>query len=80
MNPMYHLVDKVNGNRSKHWWIRLGTKDSDTALTVASNLGARLKSLGDDVNTSYYWDAGHGADQDPGDFIKWIATVSGYKG
>jgi hypothetical protein len=79
MNPMYHLVDKVNGSRSKHWWIRLGTKDSDTALTVASNLGARLKNLGDDVNTSYYWDAGHGADQDPGDFIEWIATVSGCK-
>jgi len=79
MNPMYHLLDKVNGSRSKHWWIRLGTKDSDTALTVASNLGARLKNLGDDVNTSYYWDAGHGADEDPGDFIKWIAQVSGYR-
>ena len=79
MNPMYHLVDKVNGNRSKHWWIRLGTKDTDTAHTVAGNLDARLKNLGDDVDTSYYWDAGHGADQDPADFITWIATVSGYK-
>ncbi|MGW1761192.1 hypothetical protein [Streptomyces mirabilis] len=59
--------------------IRLGTKDSDTALTVASNLAARLKNLGDDVDTSYYWDAGHGADNDPGDFVKWIATVSGYR-
>ncbi|MFF7599238.1 subtype B tannase [Streptomyces mirabilis] len=79
MNPMYHLVDRVNENRSKHWWIRLGTKDSDTALTVASNLAARLKNLGDDVDTSYYWDAGHGADNDPGDFVKWIATVSGHR-
>lgn len=79
MNPMYHLVDKVNENRSKHWWIRLGTKDSDTALTVASNLAARLKNLGDDVDTSYYWDAGHGADNDPGDFVQWIATVSGHR-
>ncbi|MET7980616.1 hypothetical protein ABZW44_48265 [Streptomyces mirabilis] len=79
MNPMYHLVDKVNEHRSKHWWIRLGTKDSDTALTVAGNLAARLKNLGDDVDTSYYWDAGHGADNDPGDFVKWIATVSGYR-
>jgi hypothetical protein len=80
MNPMFHLVDQANGNRSKHWWIRLGTKDSDTALTVAGNLAARLKNLGDDVDTSYYWDAGHGADEDPGDFIEWIATVTGYKG
>lgn len=55
------------------------TKDSDTALTVAGNLTARLKNLGDDVDTSYYWDAGHGADNDPGDFVRWIATVSGYR-
>jgi hypothetical protein len=80
MNPMYHLVDKVNGSRSKHWWIRLGTKDTDTSHTVAGNLSARLTSLGDDVDTAYYWDAGHGADQDPADFIKWIAAVSGHKG
>lgn len=63
---------------SKHWWIRRGTKDSDTSLSVAGNLSARLTSLGDDVDTAYYWDAGHGADQDPGDFIKWIAEVSGW--
>ncbi|MFI6462811.1 subtype B tannase [Streptomyces sp. NPDC050528] len=80
MNPMFFLADNVNGRRSKHWWIRLGTKDSDTALTVASNLGARLTNLGDDVDTSYYWDAGHGADEDPGDFVTWIAAVSGHPG
>jgi hypothetical protein len=63
MNPMYHLVEEVNPNRSKHWWIRLGTKDTDTSLSVAGNLSARLTSLGDDVDTAYYWDAGHGADR-----------------
>ncbi|MCR3730570.1 hypothetical protein FHS35_007461 [Streptomyces umbrinus] len=77
MNPMHHLVEDLNRNRSKHWWIRLGTKDSDTSLSVAGNLSARLTTLGDDVDTAYYWDAGHGADQDPGAFIKWIAEVSG---
>lgn len=33
MNPMFHLAQK-NPGRSKHWWIRLGTEDSDTSLTV----------------------------------------------
>ncbi|MFJ2607436.1 MULTISPECIES: subtype B tannase [unclassified Streptomyces] len=80
MNPMYHLVEKVNGNRSKHWWIRLGTKDSDTSLTVSANLAARLDNLGDDVNHLYYWDQGHGSNTDPADFITWIAKVTGYKG
>ncbi|WP_149824653.1 subtype B tannase [Streptomyces tailanensis] len=79
MNSMYHLVDKVNSKRTKHWWIRLGTNDTDTSHTIAGNLHARLVQLGDDVNTSYYWDAGHGADQDPGDFVRWIGEVSGYR-
>uniref|UniRef100_A0AAU2A296 Tat pathway signal protein n=1 Tax=Streptomyces sp. NBC_00093 TaxID=2975649 RepID=A0AAU2A296_9ACTN len=78
MNPMHHLADKANDKRSKHWWIRLGTNDTDTSHTVAGNLHARLEQLGDDVDTSYYWDAGHGADQDPGDFVTWIGEVSGY--
>ncbi|MFD5265407.1 subtype B tannase [Streptomyces sp. NPDC058335] len=79
MNPMYHLVDKPNPGRSKHWWIRLGAKDSDTSLTVSANLAAAAHGLGDDVSHLYYWDQGHGANTDPGDFIRWIAKVTGHK-
>ncbi|MEU0338992.1 subtype B tannase [Streptomyces bobili] len=79
MNPMYHLVDKPNSGRSKHWWIRLGAKDSDTSLTVSANLAAAAHGLGDDVSHLYYWDQGHGANTDPGDFIAWIEKVTGHK-
>jgi hypothetical protein len=79
MNPMYHLVEKVNGRRSKHWWIRLGTNDTDTSHVISANLAAAAKGLGDDVNHLYYWDQGHGANTDPGDFITWIAKVTGHK-
>ncbi|MFF4254240.1 subtype B tannase [Streptomyces sp. NPDC001663] len=79
MNPMFHLVDKVNGRRSKHWWIRLGTNDSDTSHVVSANLAAAASGLGDEVDHLYYWDQGHGANTDPGDFIKWIAKVTGHK-
>jgi hypothetical protein len=79
MNPMYHLVDRPNQGRSRHWWIRLGSSDSDTALTVSANLAAAAHQLGDDVSHLYYWDAGHGANEDPGDFIAWIAEKSGHK-
>ncbi|MFJ6391346.1 subtype B tannase [Streptomyces sp. NPDC091972] len=78
MNPMYFL-ERGNEGRSKHWWIRLGTKDSDTSLTVSANLAAAAAGLGDDVNHLYYWDQGHGANTDPGDFITWIADVTGHK-
>ncbi|MCX4762961.1 Tat pathway signal sequence domain protein [Streptomyces sp. NBC_01275] len=79
MNPMHFLTDKPNESRTKHWWIRLGTKDSDTSLTVSANIAAAAHDLGDDVDHLYYWDAGHGANNDPGDFIKWIAKVTGAK-
>ncbi|WP_020121735.1 subtype B tannase [Streptomyces canus] len=62
MNPMYHLVEKVNGKRSKHWWIRLGTNDTDTSHVISANLAAAAANLGDDVNHLYYWDQGHGAE------------------
>jgi hypothetical protein len=37
-----------------------------------------LQNLGDDVNALMYWDAGHGANEDTGDFISWIAKLTGY--
>jgi hypothetical protein len=78
MNPMYHLGQR-NPGRSKHWWIRLGTKDTDTSHTVSANIAAAAADLGDDVNHFYYWDEGHGANTDPADFFTWVAKVSGYK-
>ncbi|MDT5399510.1 MAG: hypothetical protein QOH27_3718 [Mycobacterium sp.] len=79
MNPMYFL-DQKDPNRAPHWWIRLGTKDTDTALTVSSNLAAKLDALGVDVNHLMYWDEGHGANADAADFIAWIRTVTEYQG
>ncbi|MGW4021977.1 subtype B tannase [Streptomyces sp. NPDC005009] len=79
MNPMYHLVDKPDSGRSRYWWIRLGSSDSDTSLTVSANLAAAAHQLGDEVSHLYYWDAGHGANEDADDFIDWIAETAGYK-
>ncbi|MER6343579.1 subtype B tannase [Streptomyces sp. NPDC001595] len=79
MNPMHFLVEDANPRRAKHWWIRLGTNDSDTSHTVSANLAAAAAALGDDVSHLYYWDQGHGANTDPGDFIAWIAEVTGYE-
>ncbi|WP_427925260.1 subtype B tannase [Streptomyces sp. cg40] len=79
MNPMYHLR-KGNPSRSRHWWIRLGTIDTYTSLTVSANLAATAHGLGDDVNHTMYWDQGHATNIDPGEFMKWIAEVTGYRG
>jgi hypothetical protein len=41
-------------------------------------LATSLENRGKDVNTWLYWDAGHGADEYPEDFIDWIGNVTGF--
>jgi len=53
---------------------------SGTSHVVSANLAAAAAGLGDEVNHLYYRDQGHGANTDPGDFIAWIAKVTGFKG
>jgi len=79
MDPMPFLIDG-NPARSRNWWIRVGTSDTDTALTVVGNLAAATENLGDTVNAAMYWDAGHGANEDASAFMRWIAEVTGYRG
>jgi acetyl esterase/lipase len=77
MNPMYFVRQK-NSGCAAYWWIRHGAKDNDTSLPVIVNLATSLQNLGKEVNTSLYWDAGHGANEDPADFVAWIAAITGY--
>lgn len=79
MNPM-NFIAQDNSGCAKHWWLRTGTSDKDTAHTVIANLATSLENKGKDVNTLLYWDAGHGADQDPEDLIAWIGKTTGYTG
>lgn len=77
MNPMYFL-GRGHAGRSKHWFIRVGTSDTDTSLSVVGNLAATAQALGDDVDAAMYWDAGHGTNNDADAFMAWIATITGY--
>jgi len=77
MNPMF-FISQNNSGCARYWWIRHGTADSNTALTVISNLAISLENRGKDVNALLYWDAGHGADEDAEDFIAWIREITGY--
>ncbi|WP_369170140.1 hypothetical protein AB5J49_20910 [Streptomyces sp. R28] len=54
--------------------------ESLASVTVSANLAAAANGLSDEVSHLYYWDEGHGANSDPGDFITWIAKISGYEG
>ncbi|XVU23167.1 subtype B tannase [Actinoplanes sp. CA-054009] len=74
MNPM-SFIGARHASRARHWWLRVGTNDSDTSPTVVGNLAAGLKNLGDDVDALMYWDAGHGANEDASSLMAWIARL-----
>jgi hypothetical protein len=77
MNPMFFIANK-NAGAAGNYWIRYGTSDANTSLPVIANLAAGMATVGKNVNSLMYWDAGHGANQDAGDFIKWVASTTGY--
>ncbi|HTR91689.1 MAG TPA: subtype B tannase [Trebonia sp.] len=77
MNPLYHLRNE-NPSRARHWWIRTGTLDTNTAHTVVGNLAALTTALGDTVNSAVYWDGGHAVNYDSPDLMAWIAKLTGY--
>ncbi len=77
MNAMY-FIGQNNKDCAQYWWLRQGTSDNHTSQTVIANLAISLENWNKAVNTFLYWDAGHGADQDPEDFIAWIGDVTGY--
>jgi hypothetical protein len=77
MNPMY-FIGRNHKGCAKYWWVRHGTRDNHTSLTVITNLAISLENRKKDVNTWLYWDAGHGADEDPEDFIAWIGNITGF--
>jgi hypothetical protein len=76
MNPMYFLAHKNKEPAPR--FLRTGTKDTDTSPVIVSNLATINRDLGDSVNEWLYWDAGHGANDDPGAFIHRIGSVTGY--
>jgi hypothetical protein len=74
VNAMY-FIGHNNSGCAQYWWIRQGTSDNHTSQTVIVNLATSLENRNKVVNTFLYWDAGHGADQDPEDFIAWIGRL-----
>jgi acetyl esterase/lipase len=79
MNPMVHL-SQGNKGAAKHWFLRVGTSDTDSSPLIVANLAACARKAGGDVDAAMYWDAGHGANNDPAKFIAWIAKQTGYAG
>lgn len=82
-NPMYYLVDGFydgagTSTPSKHWRIRTGINQGDTANTTEINLALALDMCDDvdDVDFETVWGQGHTTAERTGDsttnFISWV--------
>jgi len=86
-NPMYFLCDYYDGcgtsTVAKYWRIRTGAFQSDTALTVESNLALALENTAsvDSVDFATVWDMKHVMAERTGsstaNFISWVQTCAG---
>jgi hypothetical protein len=77
MNPMY-FIGQNNKYCVNYWWLRHGTAETGIPQTVIINLTTSLENQNKSVNTWIYWNAGHGANEDPEDFIAWIGKITGF--
>jgi hypothetical protein len=71
-------VNCNNTDSAQYWFIRTGTRDTDTAHIIFGNLATILENKGKDVNASLYWDGGHGVNQDPEAFVAWVSQITNY--
>lgn len=79
-NPMYYLSRQYQGynstKRAKHWRIRTGIMQGDTANTTEINLALALQALGEEVDFATVWGQAHTMAERTGDaatnFIAWV--------
>jgi hypothetical protein len=74
MNPMRFIGDSDSAV-TKHWYLRHGSLDRDTAFQIPINLYTRLTNLGYDVDFRLTWNRGHQGDYDLDDLFAWIKTI-----
>ena len=75
MNPL-NYIGSGKATVAKHWRIRHGSKDRDTAIAVPAVLALKLQNAGYDVDFASPWNQGHGGDYDLDELFAWIDSIS----
>lgn len=75
LNPMSY-IDLENATISKHWRVRHGAIDSDTALAIPAILSTKLKNKGISVDFQVPWGVPHSGDYDLEELFEWIKKIT----
>lgn len=75
MNPLNFIGD-ANSTTSKHWYVRHGAIDRDTAFSVSLILATKLQNNGIDVNYKLPWNRPHSGDYSLREVFEWVKAVT----
>lgn len=77
IDPM-HFVEDGNGAKARHYRIRVGGQDADTATTISMALALKLAETGcGTVDYAIVWDQPHCDADYPGEVCRWIREITG---
>ena len=74
MNPM-NFIGNGKAMTAKHFRIRHGAIDRDTALAIPAILALKLQNSGVDVNFYSPWNRGHAGDYDLPELFNWMDSI-----
>lgn len=74
LNPMSFIGDD-NTTVAKHWYIRHGARDRDTAFPIPLNFATKLQNAGKDVDFLLAWNRPHSGDYALDELFQWIAKI-----
>lgn len=74
MNPLY-FIGTGKSTVAKHYRIRHGAIDRDTALAIPAILALKLQNSGVDVNFYSPWNRGHSGDYDLPELFNWMDSI-----
>ena len=77
INPMNYIGTKEQSAQAKHYRIRVGASDADTAFTVSMVLAVKLANAGYPVDYALVWDQPHSEADYPGEVLQWIDAICG---
>ncbi len=77
INPMNFISTNEQSILAKHYRIRVGAGDADTAFTVSMVLAVTLANAGYPVDYALVWDQPHSQADYPGEVLRWIDAICG---
>ncbi|MBQ8656890.1 MAG: alpha/beta hydrolase [Prevotella sp.] len=75
MNPM-NFVGARKTDVAKHWYIRHGARDRDTAFPVPVAFATKLQNEGKNVNFLLAWNRPHSGDYSLNELFEWMKSLT----